>query len=92
MKLWKDNKIDEEFNLSNPQIAEGFLKSKWCRQPEHWPLERRLLVFIAAPEIDGGLSSVFEPKDGKDLDDICSRVLAAFKDGHEPTALERRLS
>ena len=54
MKLWRDNKIDQEWELPEREIAERFFGSPYADEPV--PLDRALRLFIAAPD---GLSSVW---------------------------------
>lgn len=63
MKLWKDNKVDAEWELPDDEVASRFLASKYANPEEYpWPLERRLRVFISDNEPDG-LQSVFDWED-----------------------------
>lgn len=58
MKLWKDNRIDQEWELVEEEIADRFLASKWAdAEAWPWPLDRRLRAFMT--EKDDGLSSVW---------------------------------
>lgn len=75
MRLWKDNKIEEEWALSVEEICERFAASKWCT-PDYlnaWPLQRRLLAFIGGPEQSGGLNSAHDEAEFDDLFDVVLR-------------------
>lgn len=58
MKLWKNNRIDQEWELDDNDIVSRFEASEWSTI-EEWPTERRLRAFLTSSEHDG-LSSVFE--------------------------------
>lgn len=74
MRLWKGNKIDAEWVMSNDDIAAGFLKSKWAQNFElGWPLDRALRAYITDGE-PTGLDSVFEDGD-LDYDVVYELVL-----------------
>lgn len=63
MKLWRENKISGEWDLSEHEIAERFLGSKYGDLEQYpWRLDRALPMFISDREPDG-LSSVFEVGD-----------------------------
>lgn len=51
MKLWKNNKLSGEYELSEQEIADRFLASKYAEYP--WRLDRALGVFIGDNEPDG---------------------------------------
>ena len=55
MKLWKENRIDKEWELSNKEIADRFLRSKYSLRPFH--TERALVDFITAKD---GLNSIWD--------------------------------
>ncbi len=55
MKLWKENKINQEWKLSNKEIAKQFLKSKYARS-EHFTATD-LVLFISSND---GLNSVWD--------------------------------
>lgn len=57
MKLWRNNRIDGEHELTIYEICDQF--EAWAvRKPrENWPLDRWLREFMTSPD---GLSSVWE--------------------------------
>jgi len=58
MKLWKDNMIDQEWELSNEEIVKRFKQSKHYQSfKEGMHLRTALSIFISSKS---GLSSVFE--------------------------------
>lgn len=61
MKLWRNNKIDQEWELSEEEIAKRFLASKFVYY--NWPLDRNLRAFMTTPHHEGGLGSVWEDND-----------------------------
>jgi hypothetical protein len=73
VKLWKDNRVDAEYEMDPADVAAGFLASRWAGV--RWPLERRLRAYMTAKEADGGLSSVWEDETG----DGFGAVLAAIR-------------
>lgn len=58
MKLWKDNKSNQEYEIPEKEIIDKFLKSDFYK--EELPLGIRLMRFIVDKN---GLNSVFETKD-----------------------------
>lgn len=72
MKLWKDNRRDQEWELSADEIAERFWKSKIARELLEYgmQLDRALRGFIA-----GDLSSVW---DESEYDEVFQAVFAAW--------------
>lgn len=68
MKLWKNNRLDKEWELSNEEILQKFKQSKF-HKIESWPWDRCLIAFITDPK--DGLASVFDSDDfEKLLDDF----------------------
>jgi hypothetical protein len=60
VKLWKDNKTANGWELPDEEVAARFLASKFNDLNEYpWWLDRALPVFIGAKETDGGLQSAF---------------------------------
>ena len=55
MKLWKGNRVDAEYELSNKEIAEMFLKSKFAQVSDY--TDRGFLDFLTSPD---GLNSTWE--------------------------------
>lgn len=68
MKLYKDNRIDGEYELTTTEIADGFLASEYADW--HTPLLRALHVYIGA-----GLNSTTEDHAG--LDRVVDAIIAA---------------
>jgi len=54
MKLWKENRINQEWELSNKEIAHKFLLSKYSLRMYR---EKALVEFITAKD---GLNSVWD--------------------------------
>lgn len=46
VKLWKFNRLDEEYTLTQREIIDGFLDSEYATR-RHWTLDRRLRAYIA---------------------------------------------
>lgn len=64
MKLWKNNRVDQEWQLDNAEIIRQFKESKWNKEPYFdWPFERRFLVFIMED-----LRSVFDQNEYRSID------------------------
>lgn len=59
MKLWKGNKIDGEWELSNKEIVNKFLESRYgtLKYLRCFTIERALVYFISAKD---GLNSGWE--------------------------------
>jgi hypothetical protein len=57
VKLWRDNKVSQEWERSEEDIAAGFHASPWADHP--WPLDRKLRAYLTAPEAEGGLQSIW---------------------------------
>lgn len=62
IKLWKNNKIDGEYELTFDEVLDKFTASPLFKEPTGRPFEMALMNFITAPEPDG-LSSVNDPRD-----------------------------
>ncbi len=58
MKLWRENRINQQYMLENNDIIKRYKKSKFYNHERgnHWGLS----VFISSPI---GLNSSFEPSD-----------------------------
>jgi len=55
MKLWKENRIDQEYELANEEIAKQFLGSIYGKKPyEFGGIATALILFISKPD---GLNS-----------------------------------
>lgn len=54
MKLWKENKVDKEWELSNKEIAEKFILSKYS---DYQYIGNALVDFISSSD---GLNSIWE--------------------------------
>lgn len=55
MKLWKENKVNQEYELSNKEVAKRFLGSIYGKKPyEFGGIGMALIWFISQPE---GLNS-----------------------------------
>lgn len=70
MKLWKNNKLNEEYELPFVVIYQGFKKSKfydWVVKG-FWQMDRALRGYLTAGEPEG-LQSTFEEDDYEDLFD-----------------------
>lgn len=62
VKLWKDNRIDGEWELCLSEIADRFMASPYNSDDYKlsWPLQRTIRAFITSSD---GLSSVFDEAD-----------------------------
>ena len=72
IKLWYDNQLDGEWELTLSEIANRFIQ--YCeagRYCETWPLERNIRCFLTDKESNGGLQSVIEESDYEDIHNIC---------------------
>lgn len=66
MKLWKDNRLDQEHEIPNEDVAAGYLASDYAKVA--MPLERMLNLYIANPD---GLSSTWgDPHNAEDRHDF----------------------
>lgn len=66
MKLWKENKIDQEYELSHKEIIEGFKKSSYYKRyknPDDIDLDYALRLYITSKD---GLNSIFGKYDDFD--------------------------
>ena len=55
MKLWKQNRLDKEFELPNSEIAKQFLASTFPKR--YYSIRDALVYFITSPD---GLNSSWE--------------------------------
>lgn len=58
MKLWKNNRLDQEWELPDSEIISRFAASEWSTI-EGWTADRQLRAFLTSAQYDG-LSSVFD--------------------------------
>lgn len=75
MKLWKNNRLDSEYEMSEEDIARGFLASSYAEIP--WPLDRKLRLFMASKD---GLSSVWVDDDAYNT---VAELVIQLRDGGE---------
>lgn len=76
MKLWKENRLDREYSLTQEQIAEQFMKHQLYQDfLAGLRLRRALLGFIGGP----GLNSAMEDNPEKDLVAIEKIILSKVK-------------
>ena len=71
MKLWKHNRLDQEYELSTDELATGFLASQWADSP--MMLEPALSLYIGS-----ALESSFDPtvpSERKDFNEVVDEVL-----------------
>ena len=70
MKMWKENKLDQEWEMDNDDIAIKFWLSKPYRElvASCWPLDRAIRAFLTDPK--DGLNSVFDEKEYEELYDV----------------------
>ena len=62
VKLWKENRTDQEYEIDLQDLSEQFLKSDiWKECKKDWPLQRMLRAFICSNNT--GLNSSFEEQD-----------------------------
>lgn len=57
MKLWKDDRIDGEYEMTIDELARGFLASGWV--DVEWPYERKLVAYLTSGD-RGGLRSSWD--------------------------------
>lgn len=57
MKMWRENRRDGEWELSNQEIAEQFIKSKFYNLEYNLSFDRQLVNFICDEQ---GLNSVWD--------------------------------
>lgn len=79
MKLCKNNRVDQEYELTPEEIAAKFWE--WNGGDPIGNLDRVLRCFITANESEGGLSSVFD--NGPEYDAVLDAALAAWPAGVE---------
>ena len=62
IKLWKENRVDQEYEMDINEIAKRFKESKYYTEyfKQGWPLDRALPLFICSRD---GLNSVNDVKD-----------------------------
>lgn len=54
MRLWRNNRIDGEYEMAETDIAAAYFDSEYATIP--WPLDRKVRAFMTATD---GLSSVW---------------------------------
>lgn len=65
MKLWKENRTDQEWEMSPETITDEFIVSKWHElYKQGWPIERAISGFITDKD---GLNSVCDTEDFQKL-------------------------
>jgi len=81
VKLWKGNRVDAEYELSNKEVAEKFLKSKFAQKSDF--TDRCFLDFLTSPdgldstwEFDEKKGSIDGSKDMLEILDIIDKVRA----------------
>jgi len=63
MKLWKDNRVANEWEMPDQDIVVRFLASKYNDTTAYpWPVDRALRIFISDNEPEG-LQSVWDEGD-----------------------------
>lgn len=62
MKMWKGNKTDREWELSNEEIAKRFLASEYAENENRRGTDMNLVLFIANKD---GLHSTWEWDEAK---------------------------
>lgn len=75
LKLWKKNKVDEEYTLTDEEVISKF--REWCdvNMPGS-SVSTTFMEFISRP---GGLDSSVEPQDARDfLDEHLAAIMAFF--------------
>ena len=77
MKLWKENRLDQEYELPDEEVVKRFLT--WAETHQFNILDRALADFICSKE---GLNSSFEIAD---LDRIFGKALAEIKKSKKPS-------
>ena len=68
IKLWKDNKRDQEWTLEAEELAKRFWE--WDAKEkvtEGWPLDRCIRAFITGRKAEDGLQSVFDEDQYNDI-------------------------
>ncbi len=67
IKLWKENKISQEWTITFEELTKRFYDSQMYEKFEgYWPLDRMLRGFISGNEKDE-LNSVFDDNDYEEL-------------------------
>ena len=61
--LWRENKKDQEWNMTLDSIAHFFLKSKFYQEDGDRPVDFCVSLFVVSPVKEGGLNSVIEKAD-----------------------------
>ena len=84
MKLWKENKLDQEYELSHREIAKRFAESHYATKDslEYRPLRYLLTLFIASND---GLNSALDNNPNKDLNAIEKIILTNHRYIYERT-------
>jgi hypothetical protein len=70
MKLWKENKLNQEWEKPNEEIANEFIKSKFNNETR--PTDSQLRLFVTARD---GLNSVFEEDEYQELYELVLKLL-----------------
>lgn len=68
MKLWRENRLDQEWESTFEEIYQGFKNSEWYDVP--YPLERKLSLYMTDSKY---LNSTFERDDFHKLVDYIIR-------------------
>lgn len=92
MKLWKDNRIAGQWELTTDEIAERFLKTESAmKMLDGWPLRRALLAFICGHEYlnssFGGTTKHDQRETEKDLRAIEAKILEGWRKREKVAAL-----
>ena len=69
MKLWKENKLNKEYEMSDEEIYSLFLDSRFYQDylnDRYWRLDEAIRCFISFSD---GLNSAFETN-SKDFDEL----------------------
>lgn len=61
MKLWKNNRVDQEWELADEEIIRRFKASEYAKAD--MGTDRALRLFLTGSEERGGLASVFVEKE-----------------------------
>lgn len=65
IKLWRENRLDQEWEIKLQNLAKGFVESEYYkRYMEGMLLERCIRGYITASD---GLNSVFEERDFNEI-------------------------
>ena len=65
MRLWKGNKVDQQYEMSDEEIYAAFRASRYFELLLYYPTRRVLAMFISAPE--DGLNSAWEEAEFEQL-------------------------